>query len=94
LIESPESSQNEDDVKKRGRCYSGVKDLSDHAQQAACAEYSEAVSSEKRRHREDRGFLELCGHAGAIYRIGEGKKVDVEYGAVMWVQLTDWPAAK
>ncbi|MHB9075365.1 MAG: DUF4198 domain-containing protein [Desulfobaccales bacterium] len=24
----------------------------------------------------------------------EGKKVDVEYGAVMWVQFTDWPAAK
>jgi cobalt/nickel transport protein len=24
----------------------------------------------------------------------EGKKVDVEYGAVMWAQFTDWPAAK
>ena len=24
----------------------------------------------------------------------EGKKVDAEYGAVMWVQFTDWPAAK
>lgn len=24
----------------------------------------------------------------------EGTKVDVEYGAVMWVQFTDWPAAK
>jgi cobalt/nickel transport protein len=24
----------------------------------------------------------------------EGKKVDVEYGAVMWVQFSDWPAAK
>ena len=24
----------------------------------------------------------------------EGKKVDVEYGAVMWAQFTEWPAAK
>ena len=23
----------------------------------------------------------------------DGKKVDAEYGAVMWVQFTDWPAA-
>jgi cobalt/nickel transport protein len=26
--------------------------------------------------------------------VHEGKKVDAEYGAVIWVQFTDWPAAK
>lgn len=38
------------------------------------------------------GFSAINVEKKALER--DGKKVDAEYGAVMWVQFTDWPAAK
>jgi len=36
------------------------------------------------------GFSAINGEKKAMEH--EGKKADAEYGAVMWVQFTDWPA--
>jgi len=38
------------------------------------------------------GFSAINGEKMAMKH--EGKRVDAEYGGVLWVQVTDWPAAK